>query len=86
MGAVKSLVALAAGAVIGAGALIAYRICQETGKSFQEALSEVPGELERLYSELRDRGTEVLEAAGMGDAVKEEAATDLAKESETAQK
>lgn len=75
MGAVKSLVALAAGAVIGAGALIAYRISQETGKPFQEALADVPAELERLYGEVKVKGSEVLEK---GRAAYEEKQEELA--------
>ena len=61
MGAVKSLVILAAGAAIGGAALIAYRISQETGKPMQEALADVPGEVQRLYAEAKARGEEVLE-------------------------
>ena len=61
MAAVKSLVVLAAGAVIGAAALIAYRISQETGKSLPESLSEVPAELERLYAELKKRGADAFD-------------------------
>ncbi len=61
MGAIKSLVVLTAGAAMGAAALIAYRISQEQGKSIQEALSDVPNEMERLYAELKAKGIEALE-------------------------
>ncbi len=61
MGAVKSLVILAAGAAIGGAAFLAYRIAQETGKPMQEALADVPGELQRLYAEVKAKGEEALE-------------------------
>jgi hypothetical protein len=61
MGAVRSIVVLTAGAVIGVAGLIAYRISQDQGKSLQEALSDVPGEMERLYAELKAKGVEALE-------------------------
>ena len=61
MGATRSLLLLAAGAVLGGAALIAYRISEETGKPFQEALADVPSELERLYAEIREKSEEALE-------------------------
>jgi len=61
MGAVRSLVILAAGAAIGGVALLAYRISQETGKPIQEALADVPAEIQRLYAELKTKGTEAFE-------------------------
>lgn len=61
MGAVRSLTLLAAGAVLGAAALIAHRISEETGKPLQEALAEVPSELESLLGEIMSRGEGALE-------------------------
>jgi len=61
MGATRSLLLLGAGAIMGGAAVIAYRISEETGKPFQEALSEVPAELERLYAELRAKSEQALE-------------------------
>jgi hypothetical protein len=56
-----SLTAVAAAAVGGAAAL-AYRISRETGKSFAEALNEVPAEAERYLEELLVRGREAYDA------------------------
>lgn len=56
-----SLTAVIAAAVGGAAAL-AYRISRETGKSFAEALNEVPAEAERYVEELLARGQEAFEA------------------------
>lgn len=61
MGALKSLAILTAGAAIGGVALLAYRISQETGKPVQEALADVPAEVQRLYAELKAKGNEALE-------------------------
>lgn len=61
MGAVRSLAVLTAGAVVGASALIAYRIMQETGKPLQEAVAEIPAELEKLYAVLKARVLETME-------------------------
>lgn len=61
MGAVRSLGILVAGVIVGAGAVVAYRIAQESGRPVQEVLSEVPGELGHLYSELKAKAAEVLE-------------------------
>jgi hypothetical protein len=61
MGAFRSLAILAAGAAIGGVALVAYRISQETGKPMQEALGDVPAEMQRLFGDLKAKGTEALE-------------------------
>ena len=61
MGSFRSLLVLAAGAAIGGAALIAYRISQESGKPFQEALSDVPAEAQRLFSEIKGRATDAVE-------------------------
>ena len=53
---------LLAGAALGTAAALAYRISQETGKSFTEALNEVPAEAERYWEELRQRGMEAVAA------------------------
>jgi hypothetical protein len=58
---VVSLTVLA-GAALGTAAALAYRISHETGKSFTEALNEVPAEAERYWEELRQRGTEAFAA------------------------
>lgn len=60
MGTFRSLFILAAGAAIGGAALIAYRISQETGKPFQEAISDVPGEAQRLFTDLKSRATDAV--------------------------
>lgn len=49
-------------AAAGAAAALAYRISRETGKSFADALNEVPAEAERYLEELLARGREAYEA------------------------
>ena len=61
MGAVRSVAILTAGAAIGVAALITYRISQESGKPLQEAIADVPAELERLYGEIKVKCSEALE-------------------------
>jgi hypothetical protein len=61
MGAVRSLAILTAGAAIGGVALLAYRISQETGKPMQQAIADVPVEVQRLYAELKAKSEEALE-------------------------
>jgi hypothetical protein len=75
MGAVRSLAVLAVGAAIGGVALIAYRISQETGKPLQEALVDVPGEVQRLYAEMKAKSEETFEK---GRAAYEERQQELA--------
>ena len=49
-------------AALGGAAALAYRISRETGKSFAEALNEVPAEAERYLEELLARGREAYDA------------------------
>ena len=60
-GAFRSLLVLATGAAIGGVALLAYRISQDTGKPFQEALGDVPAELQRLMGEVKSKACTALE-------------------------
>jgi hypothetical protein len=46
---------------MGGAALIAYRISQETGKPFQEALAEVPEEARRIWADVKVRAGEAVE-------------------------
>jgi hypothetical protein len=61
MGTFKSLLVLVAGAAIGGATLIAYRISQETGKPLQEAFSDVPGEAQRIFADVKSRATEAVD-------------------------
>jgi hypothetical protein len=61
MGVVRSFFVLAAGAAVGVGLLLAYRVSQETGKSLPEALSDVPAEAQRLFADLRERADVAIE-------------------------
>lgn len=61
MGSLRSLFVLAAGAAIGGAVIIAYRISQESGKPFQEALSDVPAEAQRMFNDMKARATEAVE-------------------------
>jgi len=60
-GAFRSLLVLATGVAIGGAALLAYRISQETGKPFQEALADVPAELQRLVGDVKSKAGDALE-------------------------
>jgi gas vesicle protein len=80
MGSFKSLFVLLAGAAIGGAALIAYRISQETGKPFQEALSDVPGEAQRMFADLKGRATEAVERGREMYVDKQEEVEDLLRE------
>jgi hypothetical protein len=77
MGAVRSLAILAAGAAIGGVALLAYRISQDTGKPMQEALADVPGEVQRLFADLKLKAGDALEK---GRALYEEKQQELAEQ------
>ncbi len=61
MGSFRSLLILATGVAIGGAVLIAYRISQETGKPLQEALSDVPAEVQRLFSDVKGRASEAMD-------------------------
>jgi hypothetical protein len=61
MGTFRSLMILLTGVAIGGALLIAYRISQETGKPLQEALSDVPGEAQRLFADLKGRATDAID-------------------------
>ncbi len=61
MGTFRSLCILATGAALGGAALIAYRISQETGKPLQEAFADVPGEAQKLFTEIRGRAMEAVD-------------------------
>jgi len=62
MGKLGVTMMVAVGAAVGTAASLAYRISRDTGKSFSEALSEVPAEVERYWEEIRARGEEALAA------------------------
>ncbi len=78
MGTFRSLFILAAGAAIGGAALIAYRVSQETGKPFQEALSDVPAEAQALFADLRGKASEAIQRGREMYADKQEEMTDAA--------
>jgi hypothetical protein len=61
MGAFRSFFILAVGAAIGGALLLAYRVSQESGKGFSEALFDVPDEAQRLFSDVRGRAEEAVE-------------------------
>jgi phage terminase Nu1 subunit (DNA packaging protein) len=77
MGTVRSLAILAAGAAIGGVALLAYRISQDTGKPIQEALADVPSEVQRLYADLKTKAGDALEK---GRAIYEDKQQELAEQ------
>jgi len=61
MGVGRSLFVLLAGAAIGGALLLAYRVSQETGKSFSESLTDVPTEAQRLFTDLRGRADQAID-------------------------
>jgi hypothetical protein len=85
MGAVRSLAILTAGAALGGVALLAYRISQENGKPMQEALADVPAEVQRLYAELKAKGGEALEKGRAVYEEKQQGLADQVKEFSSAQ-
>jgi len=85
MGAVRSLAVLTAGAAIGAAAVIAHRIMQETGKPLQEAVAEVPAEIEKLYAELKAKALDVIDTARTANEGTEQDPADNFSESSTGQ-
>ncbi|GAB4248230.1 MAG: hypothetical protein Kow00122_05660 [Thermoleophilia bacterium] len=62
MGKIRFGFTTAVGAALGAAAYLAYKISRETGKSFAEALLEVPAEAERYWEEIQERGKEAVQA------------------------
>jgi hypothetical protein len=61
MGVCRSVFVLTVGAAIGGAVFLAYRVSQESGKSFMEAWADVPAEAERLFSDVRGRAEEALQ-------------------------
>jgi hypothetical protein len=57
---IRSTMALLLGMAVGGALLMAYRVSQETGKSFPDAIMDVPGEAMRVYDDLRSRATEAV--------------------------
>jgi hypothetical protein len=60
MGFIRSTMALLLGMAVGGALLMAYRVSRETGKSFPDAIMEVPGEAMRVYDDIRTRTTEAV--------------------------
>jgi len=60
MGFIRSSVLLLAGAAAGGALLIAHRVSQETGKGLTESFADVPGEAQRLFTDLRGRADEAI--------------------------
>lgn len=58
-------------AALGAAAALAQRISRETGKSFAEALNEVPAEAERYAEEILTRGREAFDVGRTAAAEKQ---------------
>ncbi len=60
MGFIRSTMSLLLGIAVGGALLMAYRVSQETGKSFPDSLMDVPSEAMRVYDDLRARTTEAV--------------------------
>jgi hypothetical protein len=63
MGTFRSLLVLATGVAIGGALVIAHKISEETGKSMTEAFAEVPGEGQRIFTDVRGRAEEAVSRA-----------------------
>jgi hypothetical protein len=55
MGGIRSGLVLVTGVAIGGALVIAHRVSQETGKSMAESFADVPGEVQRMFEELKER-------------------------------
>lgn len=60
MGLIRSSILVAAGIAIGGGLLLAHRVSQESGKSLTEAFADVPGEAQKLVTDIRSRADEAV--------------------------
>jgi hypothetical protein len=58
MGGIRSFLVLVTGVAIGGALIIAHRVSQETGKSLTESFAEVPGEVQRMFQETKERAEE----------------------------
>jgi hypothetical protein len=63
MGGLRSFLVLVIGVALGGAFVIAHRVSQETGKSMPEAFAEVPGEVQRIYEDMRVRAEEAADRA-----------------------
>ena len=60
MGAFRSFLVLSAGVAIGGALVIAHRISEDSGTSMTEAFSEVPGEAQRIFDDVKQRAEEAV--------------------------
>ena len=74
MGAVRSFLILATGVALGGALMIAHRVSEETGKSVTDSFADVPGEAQRIYTDLRARAGE---AAGRARDVYDQKQTEI---------
>jgi hypothetical protein len=56
----RSLILVVGGLAAGGVLLLAHRSAQETGKGFAESLTDVPGEAQLLFGDLRGRAEEAV--------------------------
>ncbi len=56
----KAVLAAFIGGILAGVFLLAYRVTQQTQKSFPEALADVPGEAKRVYVDVRAKATDAV--------------------------
>ncbi len=61
MGSFRTFLVLATGLAIGGALVIAHRVSQETGKSWSESFTDVPGEAKRIYEDLKLRADDAFD-------------------------
>jgi hypothetical protein len=77
MGFWKAVLAAFVGGVLAGFFILAYRVSQQTEKSFTESFADVPGEAKKVYVDVRSKATDAVkgvwphaadgEEADMGD-------------------
>jgi hypothetical protein len=60
MGSARSCGTLLLGAAVGGVVILAYRVSQETGKSFSASFADVPDEAKKVFEDLRVRANEAV--------------------------
>jgi hypothetical protein len=72
MGKLGMWLVVTAGVAVGGAVALAYKISQETGKTFVEAASEVPAEATRYWEDLRARAMDAVQSGRTAAQKKEE--------------
>jgi hypothetical protein len=60
MAGLRSFLILATGVAIGGALAIAHRVSEDTGKGIGESFAEVPGEAQRIFSDVKLRAEDAV--------------------------